>query len=45
MIPGSQAGEALHCIRARLTAGGCGTTEFCSPRSFSAPFYRISRLT
>lgn len=29
-ILGLRPGEALHCIRARLTAGGCGTTEFCT---------------
>ena len=29
-VLGLRPGEALHCIRARLTAGGCGTTEFCT---------------
>lgn len=29
-ILGSRAGEALHCIHAFETPGGCGTTESCS---------------
>ena len=29
-ICGLRPGEALDCIHARKTAGGCGTTEFCS---------------
>ena len=29
-ILGLRPGEALHCIRSRIYAGGCGTSEFCS---------------